>query len=325
MLEKFGLSYYRKISNFGIAVLKSMGTFQNIDGRSRETSFPFISGDTYRAMATHYFDLEFAGRLARGIREMPPNPRESRSVVFVECILLRNQSFEDELRKWVDSRGFPQGVKFVFGNGDDPPRPELRAFLTHRGHKVFSHNLLDGEEDVTPIPLGLQNATHRSFGVIDDFLLFLDESRHPPLSERQRDVLVYGSFSLRSNRSEREKLSQLLANSRFGFSEPNRSVRENRAMLLRSKFVPSPSGVGPDCYRTWESIYLGAIPVLRSGTIAQSITDDLPVWIVDDWEELTDSSDEDLERKYSVLRSRSIRKSLFPYWQSIIGAGPENY
>lgn len=325
MREEFGSSIYRKISNFSVAVLKTAGTFQNIDGRSRETSFPFISGDTYRAIATNYFDLEFAGRLARGIRKMPPSPPESGSVVFVECILLRNQSFEDELRKWVDSQGFPESAKFVFGNGDDPPRPALREFLTLRGHTVYSHNLLDGEDGVTPIPLGLQNATHRRFGVIDDFLLFLDESRHPPLIERQRDILVYGSFALRSNRSEREKLSQLLVNSRFGFNEPTRSVRENRAMLLRSKFVPSPPGVGPDCYRTWEAIYLGAIPVVRRGTIAQSITDDLPVWIVDDWEELTDASVEYLEYKYSVLRSRPRGKAYFPYWQSIIGGKPDNY
>ena len=35
-----------------------------------------------------------------------------------------------------------------------------------------------------------------------------------------------------------------------------------RQLLLRSKYVLSPPGNGPDCHRTWESIYLGAIPIV---------------------------------------------------------------
>lgn len=33
--------------------------------------------------------------------------------------------------------------------------------------------------------------------------------------------------------------------------------------MAHSKFVLSPSGLGVDCYRTWESIYMGAIPVVE--------------------------------------------------------------
>ena len=35
------------------------------------------------------------------------------------------------------------------------------------------------------------------------------------------------------------------------------------AALAHSKFVASPEGHGRDCYRTWEAVALGAIPILR--------------------------------------------------------------
>ena len=46
------------------------------------------------------------------------------------------------------------------------------------------------------------------------------------------------------------------------YSERNSAddyVRE----LLRSKFVLSPSGMGWDCYRHWEALVYGAIPIIE--------------------------------------------------------------
>lgn len=222
------------------------------------------------------------------------------------------------MRNWVGSLSQSKSLRFIFANGDEPPSRDLRTFLVQRGHAVFSHNLLDGEEGVTPIPLGLQNATHRKFGVVNDFLLTWDEFRQPPLEKQQRDLVVYGNFSPSSNPSEREPLKKMLENSRFGFSEAKLSVRLNRANMLRAKFVPSPAGLGPDCYRTWEALYLGAVPVVRQGTIATSITEGLPIWVVEDWAQLIDATDSELESKFLELSALPRWKALFPYWQSVI-------
>jgi len=239
-------------------------------------------------------------------------------VVFVECILLRNSSAEADFIDWVDSLSEGVTLKVVFGNGDEPPHPGLRQYLFDHGHLVFSHNLLDGEQGVIPIPLGLQNATHHKFGVTFDFLLQYDEFRHTPVFERTRDIRVYGNFSDASNPEARKPLKEMLTKSRFGFFDRPLSVRGNRAQILRAKFVPSPAGLGPDCYRTWEALYLGAIPVLKKGTIAESITADLPIWVVSEWEELMDASDDYLDKKFGELSSLSRAKSMFPFWQSRI-------
>ena len=308
----------REVAKFSFAVRRSWRTFQVLDGRPRETSFPFISGDTYRALADVYFDLEFWKRYKAGSRIMPRLEEGSEAVVFVECILLRDRSVEAELIDWVRSLSGGTRLKIVFANGDEPPHSGLREFLVEHGHLVFSHNLLDGEQGVTPIPLGLQNATHHKFGVTFDFLLQYDEFRHTPVVERARDIRVYGNFSDASNLEARKPLKEMLTKSRFGFFDRPLSVRRNRAQILRAKFVPSPAGLGPDCYRTWEALYLGAIPVLKKGTIAESITADLPIWVVSEWEELMDASDGYLDKKFGELSSLSRAKSMFPFWHSRI-------
>lgn len=249
---------------------------------------------------------------------MPQLEAGREAIVFVECILLRDKSVEAEFMSWVSSLAMGVTLRFVFANGDEPPHPALRKFLVDSGHKVFGHNLIDGETGVTPIPLGLQNATHHKFGVIHDFLLKYDEIRNPPDIERARDMYVYGNFSVQSNPQRRAPLQAMLAKSRFGFFDSHLSVRENRSRMLRAKFVPSPAGLGPDCYRTWEALYLGAVPVLLRGTIADSITDELPVWLVDDWEELLCASNEELDRRFIAISAISRQKAMFPYWQSQI-------
>ena len=70
--------------------------------------------------------------------------------------------------------------------------------------------------------------------------------------------------------------------------------------VARSKFVFSPSGVGLDCYRTWEALYLGAFPVVLTSSLDE-LYENLPVLIVKDWNEVTL---ELLSKTYQALRSR---------------------
>jgi len=303
---------------FNLAFTRSLRTFQVLDGRPRETSFPFISGDTYRSLAQFYFDLEFWKHYKRGLRTMPHLAEARKAIVFVECILLRDKSIESQFVSWVESLDSGVRLKVIFANGDDPPSLFLRNILSARGHTVFGHNLSDGEHGVVPVPLGLQNATHHKFGALSDFLLHFDQTRNPPVSEKARLTRVYGNFSVQSNERERYPLKIMLERSRFGFVGSSLSVRQNRAQMLNAQFVPSPAGLGPDCYRTWEALYLGAVPVIKSGTLAESISDNLPIWVVDDWDELIGASDGELDQKFLELSSLPKDKALFPYWQARI-------
>lgn len=59
--------------------------------------------------------------------------------------------------------------------------------------------------------------------------------------------------------------------------------------MANSKFVLSPWGWGPDCFRHYEAIALGAIPIVLSDWATDRALVGLPVLIVDSWAELNAS------------------------------------
>jgi hypothetical protein len=66
--------------------------------------------------------------------------------------------------------------------------------------------------------------------------------------------------------------------------------------MRKTMFVPSPAGNGIDCHRTWEALYLGALPViLRSEYFGES---DWPVLVIDSWSELLEKNSNELKDIY---------------------------
>jgi len=75
--------------------------------------------------------------------------------------------------------------------------------------------------------------------------------------------------------------------------------------IQRSKFILSPGGLGFDCYRHWEALYLGCIPVLETLNRTDGwfrVFHDLPVVWIDDYRNLTP---EYLEQEYQKIIARA--------------------
>ena len=66
------------------------------------------------------------------------------------------------------------------------------------------------------------------------------------------------------------------------------------------KFILSPPGVGEDTHRTWEALYVGCIPIVRSSNLNE-LYKDLPVLIVDDWNIITKDF---LESEYKNIQKK---------------------
>jgi hypothetical protein len=81
----------------------------------------------------------------------------------------------------------------------------------------------------------------------------------------------------------------------------------------RSRFVFSPPGTGMDCYRTWETLYLGSIPIVLNSSI-NSIFRNLPVLIVNNYEEI---NLELLKNVYNNMTKEKYdyRRLYKGYWQ----------
>ena len=107
---------------------------------------------------------------------------------------------------------------------------------------------------------------------------------------------VLSSFSVFTNPSERQPLYDLACNkggslSSFSYCNFNSlgSGITGHAFyetLSRFKFVYSPHGRGLDCYRTYEAIYLGSYPIVKTSSL-DILFSDLPVLIVEKWEDIT--------------------------------------
>ena len=68
------------------------------------------------------------------------------------------------------------------------------------------------------------------------------------------------------------------------------SLPEYLAAVADASFIFSPPGAGWDCYRTWEALYLGTVPILlKTGTPFDDMYADLPVLFVDSYLDVTEA------------------------------------
>lgn len=76
------------------------------------------------------------------------------------------------------------------------------------------------------------------------------------------------------------------------------------------KYCLSPHGSKPDCFRHWEAMYMGCIPITLKSPWLEGFYD-MPILFLDSWDELTP---ELLEDKYDELNNRSREKLDINYW-----------
>jgi hypothetical protein len=81
-------------------------------------------------------------------------------------------------------------------------------------------------------------------------------------------------------------------------------------------FVASPLGNGLDCHRTWETLVLGSIPIVKT-SILDNLYKELPVLIVNNW---SDVNKELLEKTVELFKTIKFNyeKLKLKYWVDII-------
>ncbi|KAL3923106.1 MAG: hypothetical protein SGILL_001845 [Bacillariaceae sp.] len=87
--------------------------------------------------------------------------------------------------------------------------------------------------------------------------------------------------------------------------------------LLRSKFFLSPSGMGWDCYRHWEGLIYGAIPIIEHYNRTDGwyrVFDGLPVLWVSSFDEVTPELLASEYSRLSQLRNYTFKKLTSEYW-----------
>ncbi len=196
----------------------------------------------------------------------------------------------------------------------------LLRFLGYRN--ISGINVTKFRSISTPIPIGLTNNTneseyHRLFGNNDHLLKanqvdFLQQS----------NGLVYGCFSTNTNPKERSPLAKLLLQSKHTFEEPEFSVNGRiryLECLRKYAFTACPVGNGIDTHRLWEVLYMGGIPVIKKNLVLESMLEELPFVLVDDWEQINnDRFLQDSWDRLSKYPYYNFEKLRFQYWINLL-------
>lgn len=82
------------------------------------------------------------------------------------------------------------------------------------------------------------------------------------------------------------------------------------------KFTISPEGDMADCYRHWEALMVGSIPIVHRSPLDDTFKD-LPVIIVDDYAEITEDF---LNKKWEEMKDGvyNFRKLYMQYWVDLV-------
>ena len=237
----------------------------------RNSSYPLISGDTFRCMADHVYDETKMDNL---------NAVQYGEIVFVKGDILGK--FFDNLFKSIKNP-----FVLVTHNSDQPVTEAYRKYLndTRLLHWYASNPYIEDHRKLHPIPIGLGNRRWGG-GNLAKIFAAMNQHRKP---WRQRTTLLYVNFAVGTNAKERgAAVSQAKKFQNVQIITSRISLETYLEQIGNAKFVLSPPGNGLDCHRTWEAIVMGATPVVLSSTL-DPLFDRASAVIIDYWSNLTET------------------------------------
>lgn len=259
----------------------------------RRASFPFASGDTFRAACHIAIECESdLAQLVSRTDSLGPCRRVFANAAMAAVLL---QTLDDDIAA---------GIILVIHNDDVIPTADIVEHA-HRFRAVHAVNWLGSREIASPLPIGVENARLAANGRMDLLADIVPANRVQPAStvRREHDLLV--AFSDHTNPAERVPARKALLSSGLDASAPTRLGHKAYQRALRShNFVASPPGNGPDCHRTWEALYAGTIPVVLRKAWAFEDRN-WPVLVVEDWDEAVEL----LRGDNAALREHMLRAS----------------
>ena len=163
---------------------------------------------------------------------------------------------------------------------------------------IFAINVNTTHPKLTQYPIGLNYSILMEKGTEwgskmsgEEQDLQLEEIHKKSLPFSERIIKCYSNFhfNMQLNRvytqDRRDAKEQIPAECIY--YEPKQMLRKDTYInQTKYAFVVCPHGNGLDCYRQWEALVLGCIPVVKTSSI-DVLYDNLPVLIVKDWRDIT--------------------------------------
>lgn len=260
---------------------------------NRPASFPYITGDGFRSIAQHVFDeiqtIQF-GDVAEG------------DIVFVRADFLHD--FFKKVHPCIENKYI-----LISHNSDQNINSQFVEYIDDKIIHWFAQNVLVAHKKITPLPIGLQLRIYNAKNIVIELL---EKNK----IENEKDIKIFYAFSEETNGKRSTALRHLKNNVLTTGSSTALERSEYYKAINKNAFNASPEGGGIDCHRTWESMYLGSIPVLERN-VSTSYWQDigLPVFLIDSWGEIDTIQAKNLEEFYIQSKSKFNSPALYiDYW-----------
>lgn len=261
------------------------------------TSYPYLSGGTFRSIANFIFDEEEQMR--------DPSRVKRGDIIFVKTDYLDH--FFSHLHPHIK---YPYIL--ISHNSDySAPGAFMHYLDDDRLIAWFGQNPDAEHPKFHPIPIGLANQ-YWPHGKID----VVDKARaNVPAKPHASGKLAYMNFSPGTHAS-RKAVYDAFCTQPFCYVAGQRSFLDYLTELARFAFTISPRGNGLDCHRHWEALLMGCIPIVQH-SLLDPLFEDLPVLLINNWSEVTDAFLREQAEKMAYKKYRH-EKMFADYWLTLI-------
>ncbi|MEI6490424.1 MAG: hypothetical protein WCO16_01525 [bacterium] len=266
--------------------------FARIFQLHRPASYPYLSGDGFRAIANFIYDqfLDFDPTL----------------VMRGDIIFVRNNCLHEFFIKIHPL--IKESYVLVSNNEDATIGSDFTKHIDEKIIHWYSQNLLFRHPKVTVLPIGIQNFT---VGHDENFIHAFSKINIDP---KKQNRILYG-FTHNDTVPERVLVHSVLSKLKNS-DYVNLPRSEYYKKLNTYKFIASPRGGGLDCHRTWEALYFKVIPIIVRNTFSEQLLElGFPILLIDNWTEVETFSEEFLTDYYEKNKDKFGTPKLYlPYW-----------
>lgn len=309
--------------------------------RNRSPSFPFLTGDGFRAHCKFVC-------ADKGCAFEPGDVKTDN-----ECVFVSNTDFDDGFlttNRYAEEffqRIAPQlehEIVIVSHNGDIsfPDNVDRQAWEPSWPHRGFSSQLANPSRHVKAwfaqncfwngpalkpaklscIPIGIENRYNSKGSDPGRYLRAWKRWDSASRTGPVRDTLLLMDFGESRIKPDRGRALRALQGRSFITRSSGMGHDTWMDKVSRSKFVLCPHGHGLDSHRTWEVLMMGAFPVVRSSTL-DSLYDGLPVLIVQKWTHVTEELLMERHKLMSESTAYHVDRLFWSHWKSQLEAAQQ--
>ena len=256
---------------------------------NRTISYPFITGDGFRSLASHIQD---------DISSINPIKVKEGDIVFVRSDMLHH--FFKKINPKINSNFI-----LISHNADNNIDDTFKKYdLKNITHWHAQNNLLS-DSRISPLPIGISNMRYKH-----DIVKILSSSK----LNTEKKPRVLSAFSLETNlirKTAKEFLNKSNVSDNF-----NGNQEEYFQKLNEYCFIASPEGNGVDCHRTWEGLYFKVVPIVIKNKMTEDfLKEGIPLLLIDKWEDVINFNEDFLKNQYEQLRPLfDSQKIYLNYW-----------